>query len=184
LYARPDVQHLLKPLVVSWGYESEMPSGSNFIDHHEWWGTRDMAAFLSVPAAIQFQDDNHWDNVRDSCHALTAYAQKRICELTGLAPLHSQSDVWFAQMAAAPLPADTAPILLKNRLYDEYRIEIPVYDWNGSKLIRISVQGYNTQRDIDKLIRALSELAATNPAWGSSVSGQQPIRALLPDAHD
>ncbi|MGE5250447.1 MAG: aminotransferase class V-fold PLP-dependent enzyme, partial [Bacteroidota bacterium] len=52
LYARPEVQHLLKPLVVSWGYESEKPSGSTFIDHYEWWGTRDPAAFLSVPAAI------------------------------------------------------------------------------------------------------------------------------------
>jgi len=158
LYARPEVQYLLKPLVVSWGYESEFPSGSKFIDHHEWWGTRDMAAFLSVPQAIQFQLENHWDEVRDSCHRLVAYAQKRICELTGLAPLHPQTDNWFRQMASAPLPADTNIPLLKNRLYDEYRIEVPVHEWNGNKLIRISVQGYNTKRDIDKLIHALTEL--------------------------
>jgi len=158
LYARPEVQHLLKPLVVSWGYESENPSGSNFIDHHEWWGTRDVAAFLSVPAAIQFQLDNHWDEVRDSCHQLAAYTQKRICELTGLAPLHPQADGWFAQMASAPLPANTDLALLKKRLYEDYRVEIPVIDWNGNKLIRISVQGYNTKRDVDKLIRALSVL--------------------------
>ena len=30
-YARPEVQHLLKPLVVSWGYEAERPSGSAFV---------------------------------------------------------------------------------------------------------------------------------------------------------
>jgi isopenicillin-N epimerase len=158
LYARPEAQHLLKPLVVSWGYESETPSGSNFIDHHEWWGTRDMAAFLSVPAAIQFQLDNHWDEVRDSCHRLLVHAQKRICELTGLAPLHPQADNWFAQMASATLPADTDIPLLKQRLYDEYRIEIPVHEWNGHKLIRISIQGYNSKRDVDKLVMALSKL--------------------------
>jgi isopenicillin-N epimerase len=158
LYARPEMQQLLKPLIVSWGYESIMPSGSNFIDHNDWWGTRDHSAFLAVPAAIRFQQEHHWDEVRESCHQLVASAQQRICELTGLAPLHPSADAWFAQMAAAPLPADTDNLLLKNRLYDEYRIEIPLVEWNWNKLIRISVQGYNTKRDIDKLCKALTAL--------------------------
>lgn len=156
LYARPAVQYLLKPLVVSWGYESETPSGSDFVDHHEWWGTRDMAAFLSVPAAIQFQEENNWDEVRDTCHQILAYAQNRICELTGIAALHPQTDVWFRQMASAPLPTDSDVLSIKNRLYDEYRIEVPVHEWNGYKLIRISIQGYNTRDDVDKLCDALS----------------------------
>ena len=158
LYAHPDAQHLLKPLVVSWGYESETPSNSKFIDHHEWWGTRDVSAFLSVPAAIEFQKNNDWDNVRDACHKLAAYTQQGICDLTGLAPLHSNADYWFCQMASALLPVDTDIVRLKTQLYDEYRIEIPVHEWNGNKLIRISVQGYNTKRDIDKLLQALNAL--------------------------
>jgi len=158
LYARPEMQHLLKPLVVSWGYESETPSGSNFIDYNEWWGTRDHSAFLSVPAAIRFQKEKDWDTVRKACHQLVGEAQARIAELTGLAPLHSPADSWFAQMAAAPLPADTDLVVLKSRLYDEFRIEVPLVNWNGNKLIRISVQGYNTKRDIDKLCKALTAL--------------------------
>jgi isopenicillin-N epimerase len=158
LYARPEVQHLLKPLIVSWGYESETPSGSNFIDYNEWWGTRDPAAFLAVPAAIEFQKEHDWDSVRASCHQLVREAQQRICELTGLASLHSSDDIWFAQMATAPLPADTVNLTLKYRLYDEYRIEVPLVEWNGKKLVRISVQGYNTKRDIDKLCQALFAL--------------------------
>lgn len=158
LYARPEVQHLLKPLVVSWGYESLMPSNSKFVDHNEWWGTRDMAAFLSVPKAIEFQKENNWDEVRESCHRLVAYAQNRICELTNLAPLHPPTDNWFRQMAAAPLPADTDILELKERLYDDYKVEVPLIDWNGNKLVRISVQGYNTKRDVDALIGALSIL--------------------------
>ncbi len=155
LYARPEVQHLLKPLVVSWGYESETPGGSTFIDEHEWWGSRDIAAFLSVPAAIEFLEKHNWDSVRDACHDLAQDAQQRICELTGLAPLHSDADGWFRQMIAAPLPVDTDIASLKTRLYDEHRIEVPLVEWNGNKLIRVSVQGYNTKRDVDKLCHAL-----------------------------
>ncbi len=55
LYARREVQDMLDPLVVSWGFQPDVPGPSRFIDYHEWWGTRDVAAFLSVPAAIQFQ---------------------------------------------------------------------------------------------------------------------------------
>lgn len=158
LYARPEMQHLLKPLIVSWGYEAQTPGPSQFVDHHEWWGTRDMSAFLSVPKAIEFQKENIWDNIRESCHVLAAYAQKRINELTGIASLHSNAESWFRQMIAAPLPLDTDIKHLKTRLYDDYRIEVPVHEWNGKKLIRVSVQGYNTKRDIDKLCRALSAL--------------------------
>jgi isopenicillin-N epimerase len=158
LFARPEVQPLLKPFVVSWGYESDSPSGSNFIDHNEWWGTRDHAAFLAVPAAIRFQEENDWDEVRESCHQLATYAQNRICELTNLAPAHPLTGNWFAQMTAAPLPMQTDLALLKNRLYDEYRIEVPMTENNGNKFVRISVQGYNTRRDLDKLIRALGNL--------------------------
>jgi isopenicillin-N epimerase len=166
---------MLKPLVVSWGYESEFPGVSKFIDHHEWWGTRDMAAFLSVPKAIQFQKEKDWDEVRESCHELATHAQKQICELTSIAPLHPQTGHWYRQMVSAPLPADTDVALLKNRLYDEYKIEIPVFEWRptlrpegeqtttpstttGIKLIRVSIQGYNTRRDVDSLISALSNL--------------------------
>jgi isopenicillin-N epimerase len=158
LYARPEVQRMLKPLVVSWGYESETPSGSNFVDYHEWWGTRDISAFLSVPVAIKFQKEHDWDKVRIACHELVKDAQKRICDLTSLAPLHSSAEDWFAQVATAPLPSDTDLAVLKSRLYDEYRVEIPLVAWNDKKLIRISIQGYNTKKDVDRLLFALSKL--------------------------
>ena len=158
LYARPEMQPLLKPLVVSWGNELEFASTSTYINDHEFWGTRDVSAFLAIPKAIEFQKENNWDEVRESCHQLAAYAQKRIFELTGIAALHPQADVWFRQMAASPLPADTNVHQLKKELYDEYRIEVPVYEWNGNKIIRVSVQGYNTKQDVEELVHALSIL--------------------------
>jgi len=158
LYTRPEMQHLLKPLVVSWGYEPEMPGTSVYVDLHEWWGTRDISAFLSVPAAIKFQQEHDWDKVRAACHELVKDAQGRIYKFTGLSPIHSASDDWFAQLAAAPLPSNTDIAVLKSRLYDEYRVEIPLVAWKDKKLIRISIQGYNTEKDVDRLMEALSAL--------------------------
>ena len=158
LFARPEVQDLLKPLVVSWGYEPEVAGPSAYVDVHEWWGTRDIAAFLSVPDAIRYQEQRDWDTVRAGCNILVGEAQRRISELTGLEPLHSSDPVWFRQMAAAPLPASTDVAALKSRLYAEHKVEIPISTWGEHKLMRVSVQGYNTADDIDALLAGLRRL--------------------------
>jgi isopenicillin-N epimerase len=157
LYARPEVQHLLEPLVVSWGYESEKPSGSPFVDHHEWWGTRDIAAFLTVPAAIQFQEQNDWPMVRDACHGVLKSSLNEIVALSGV-PTFYPDDTWYVQMASAPLPPEVDIAQLQGRLYDEYGVEVPVLAWNEWKLIRLSLQAYNGQQDIERLLRGLRHL--------------------------
>ena len=72
--------------------------------------------------------------------------------------LHPDPELWFAQLTVATLPADTDVAALKAKLYDGFKIEIPVLDWHGNKLIRLSVQGYNSRRDMDKLLDALGNL--------------------------
>jgi isopenicillin-N epimerase len=157
LYAAPEVRHLLKPLIVSWGYESETPSGSTLVDYHEWMGTRDLAAFLSAPAAIEFQEKHDWDRIRADCHGLAREALNQIETLTGISSYYPD-DSWYVQMFAAQLPDSIDVLKFKTRLYDKYRIETPVHEWNEKKLIRISIQGYNTEEDIKALINALKRL--------------------------
>jgi isopenicillin-N epimerase len=157
LYARPEMQPLLEPLVVSWGWQSEAPGPSRFIDELEYQGTLDIAAYLAVPAAIQFMEEHDWLAVRQECHQLVCYARRKITELTGLAPLCPDAPAWFAQMAAFPLPTCDGE-LLQCRLYDEFKVEIPIIDWNGQPLVRISVQGYNTREDVDALVEGLAAL--------------------------
>ncbi|MBN1179441.1 MAG: aminotransferase class V-fold PLP-dependent enzyme [Anaerolineae bacterium] len=157
LHVRRDVQHLVEPLVVSWGWESDQPSASRFVDYHEWQGTRDIAAFLAVPEAIRFMETHDWPAVRRSCHALLREARQRVTALTGLPPLTPDSPAWFAQMAAFPLPPCDAEAL-KRRLYDTYRVEVPIVVWNGRPLVRVSVQAYNTPADVTALVEALAAL--------------------------
>jgi isopenicillin-N epimerase len=158
LYAAPHVQHLLEPLIVSWGWESDAPGPSRFVDYQEWAGTRDISAFLAVPDAIWYQQQHHWVDLRASCHALAVEAARRIQSVTGLPPLHSDSSQWFTQMVAMPLPAHVDLQYLKNALYDKYRVEIPLIDWNGQKLIRVSIQVYNTLDEVAELESALKNL--------------------------
>ncbi len=157
LHARREMQPLLEPLVVSWGWESEKPGTSRFVDHYEWQGTRDIAAFLTVPAAIQFINEHNWPQVRRTCHELVRYARQAVTDLTGLVPITPDGPEWFAQMAALPLPPCDAESL-QRRLYDEFGIEIPIITWNGRQLARISVQAYNTRNDVDALVTALRTL--------------------------
>jgi isopenicillin-N epimerase len=155
LYAKPEHHETLEPLIVSWGWESEKPGISLLADYHEWQGTRDPAAFLAVPTAIEFQQEHDWSNLRKGCHQLALAFQVKIAELTGIDPLSSPA--FFEQMVSVQLP-EVETEVLQSRLYDEYKLEIPVFLWNGVPLIRISVQGYNTRSDIERAIEAIRNL--------------------------
>jgi len=157
LHARRERQSLLEPLVVSWGWEREEPGASRLVDYNEWQGTRDVAPFLAVPAAIRFMERHDWPRVRRTCHELVRNARRALADLTRLAPITPDAPEWFAQMAALPLPPCDARTL-QRRLYDEFRVEVPIIDWQGRQFVRISVQGYNTQSDVDALVEALRAL--------------------------
>ena len=165
LYVRREIQALLDPLVISWGWGGdEIPptpgmGQTPFISFHEWQGTRNPAAFLSVPAAIQFQADHNWDAVRRECRALASQTRDRLNALTGLAPLCPDSSEWLSgQMFTVRLPDSVDAEALKTRLYDQFRIEVPIFKWSDQNLMRVSFQGYNTQEEADALVEAMKKL--------------------------
>jgi isopenicillin-N epimerase len=157
LYAAPRVQKMVEPLIVSWGWESENPGTSRFIDYLEWTGTLDISAYLSVPKAIEFHNSFIAGKNHNDCHLLCASTQKELSNLTGLEPFHPNSPDFFSQMVANPLPSTTDINALKFVLYDRYSIEIPIILWQGYKLIRASFQIYNDKDDAQALVDALKQ---------------------------
>ncbi len=157
LYARSSAQPLLEPLVVSWGVGNppQLSSGSRFLDIFQWTGTQDPSACLSVPAAIQFMEENNWETVQQECHTLLVNALKQVSELTQLPPLYPLNQTFFSQMAAAELPAHVDLINLKANLYDQFKVEIPLVEWQNRKFLRISIQAYNTREDVNALLKGL-----------------------------
>ncbi|MCY3865992.1 MAG: aminotransferase class V-fold PLP-dependent enzyme [Chloroflexi bacterium] len=150
LHVRPEHHAIIDPLVISHG----VYDGSGFVERNEWLGTRDIAAFLAAPAAIDFQREHNWRAIRAECHRLALQAQTRLFVQHQLPPF---SENQFAQMVTVPLPPCDVD-LLRKRLYDDYRIEAPVLKFADQCNIRISVQAYNRAAEIDRLIDALAEL--------------------------
>jgi isopenicillin-N epimerase len=158
LWARPEVQSWLDPLVVSWGWESDHPSGSQFIDHHEWQGTRDLSPFLAVGAAVDFVEAHDWAQVQAEGHRLALRTRARVNELTGLQSISPDGQEWIGQLASIRLPQATDVNELKARLFDEHRIEVPVHGWNDQPFVRVSFTAHTTEADSDALVAALRVL--------------------------
>ncbi len=152
LYARPERQDGLEPLVLSWDWEEE----TAFDTRRRWLGTRDPSAWLAVPAAIRFQEDHDWDAVRSRCHALGLEARSRLAEQFGLEPLTPTEDSFVQMLACALPPCDVWEV--QSRLLDEFGIEALLMELAGVPLVRVSLQAYNDESDVDALVAALTRI--------------------------
>jgi isopenicillin-N epimerase len=88
-------------------------------------------------------------------------ARRAIDELTGLAPISPDTPIdheWIGQLAAIRLPGDTDIVALKDLLFDQYRIEVPLHRWNGQPFVRVSCTAHTTDADVEALVEALRVL--------------------------
>lgn len=157
LYVRNDKQHLIEPLIVGHGWHAERVSDKPLVDYVEQFGTRDLAAFLAVPAAIEYMRAHDWDAVRSRCHRLALETRRRIesfCDTESTCP----DDVaWFSQLAPIRLPDGVNLPQLGRILREQYKIEMPLIHWGQVKGARLSVQAYTTQEDLDTLVGAIEK---------------------------
>jgi isopenicillin-N epimerase len=147
LWARPEHQEWIEPLVVSWGYHE----GASFGERHGWQGTRDPAAYLAVPAAIEA----HAAFDLQAMKSLADEAERRLGQL-GLRPLRGDR----APCMRAFTVKKQHPAALQSRLYTEHRVEVPVYDWEDTTLVRVSIGPYNDEADLESLVDGMRDTLA------------------------
>lgn len=157
LYVKKEFQHLLDPLIVSWGYEAMFPSDSQFLDYHQSQGTRDFSAFLTIPKAVEFMEQYNWWTVSAQCRDMVKKNAFRFCELVGSAPLSPITDEWLGQMFSIPINTPE-PEKLQRHLFEHYKVEIPAMRHDGKVFLRYSINAYNTQNDLDRLYDAVNEI--------------------------
>jgi isopenicillin-N epimerase len=154
LFAKKSFQDSLDPIVISWGYKSDNPTGSLFFDHHQFNGTRDFSAYLTVPMAIQYMRNHEWERVSRSCRRLVHQYAMEFCDLTGGQSLAPIQDEFHGQMFAIPIRSSD-PAALQRRLFEHHRIEIPVTRQGDRSFVRYSIQAFNGSADLDALHQAL-----------------------------
>ncbi|PJE42107.1 MAG: aminotransferase [Flavobacterium sp.] len=160
LYVKKEFQDDIDPLVVSWGYESLAPSESRFLDYHEYQGTNDHSAFLCTPTVIHFLRENDWKAKSEACKQIVFENYQRFCDLLQTQPIAPITSEFLGQMASIPLKTNK-PAELKDLLYNQYKIQIPVMPLNDKVYLRYSINAYNTQEDLDVLYRALEDILKT-----------------------
>lgn len=157
LYVTKELQNDFDPLIISWGYEAENPSQSQYLDYHEYQGTRDFSAFLTIPAALKFRSDYQWSERISKCREMIRHYYPEACRILDTSPICPVTEEFLGQLCSIPLKSND-PEKLKEVLYHQYNIEIPVMNLPDHLFIRISIQAYNTEQDIITLFDALKAI--------------------------
>ena len=134
-------------------------SASKFLDYHQMQGTRDFSAFLTVPKAIEFFEENNWPQRATECRNIAHSNYQRFCDLFQTQPLAPISDEFLGQMCSIQIQT-SEPEKLQRLLFEKYNIEIPVMRQDEKIFIRYSINVFNDQQDLDKLYNALTEIIA------------------------
>ena len=162
LYVRPELQDEMDPLVISWGYEAEVPGESQYLDYLEYSGTNDSSAYLTLPACFDFFRKHNWLEKTKESKKVIREACIEFSELLNSKPLCPVTEEFLGQICSIPIKTKD-PVGLKEELYQKYKIEIPITNLGEQFFIRISFQPFNTRADLDALKTALIEIRSNKP---------------------
>jgi isopenicillin-N epimerase len=157
LYVNKSFQNMIEPLTISWGYEAANPTKSKFLEENEMQGTRDISAFLTAPAIINFFEENQMEQRQAQCRKVVLEQYPEFCELLKTRPLCPVSEEFLGQMCSIAIRTDN-PAQLKETLYNDYKIEIPVMQRGNENYFRISYQVYNSPDDLEYLKETIKKL--------------------------
>lgn len=147
LHVREEWQERVDGPIVSWGYGDE----ASFLSRTEEQGTRDPAAYLSVPAAIEFVREH---DEPERCVELCREARRELNALLDAEPIAPESMVLRMASVHVPNAHD-----VQRALFDEHRIEIPAM---RDDLLRLSVAMYTTREDVERLLDVLPSVVSSS----------------------
>lgn len=155
LWAAPNAQDFLQPLVVSLRMDEAFPA--NF----DWVGTRDPSAWLAITAALQFYHEMGGAAIPQRLHEFVIAVATNLAKAWQVelpAPVQQ-----YGAMVTLPLPlprgaTQSQANALRDKLWGDYRIEVPLFSLQGRLWARISAQLYNVEADYEALAKAVLQL--------------------------
>jgi isopenicillin-N epimerase len=171
LHVRNDLHPRVRPLAISHGANSPRRDRSRFRLEHDWTGTADPSAYLSIPAAIEFGAsllDGGWPALRERNRQLALRARDLICSTLAIeAPA---PDGMVGSMATVALPLGPGNARADDGITDDalhaaleaQGIQVMVAPWpqrpDGGpwrRVIRVSAAAYVAIEDIERLAGAI-----------------------------
>ena len=154
LHVHPDQHSHIEPPNQSWGrLHPAVPE--RWYDEFTWSGTRDPSPYLSIPSAIEFMTTNvGLETFRERSRFLASQIEAMLCEEFGTEPIASRADGWYASMAHVRLPEGDHS-QLQQALWNEYKIEVPIINFENRWYIRVSCHLYNSLKQLETLRFAL-----------------------------
>ena len=163
LHARPEVQSRLRHVVVSWGYSQqgatqgadERPqiNGRPALHGLEMWGTRDLAHFEAVGAAVDFQERIGRERIAARGRRIAGYLRERMRELDGVRLLTPATPEMSGSISSFELSGFDG-VNVGKELYERHRITVPC----NPTWMRVSTHYYNGFEEVDALLEGLKAL--------------------------
>tara|TARA_B110000263_G_scaffold209670_1_gene191833 strand:+ start:1813 stop:3003 length:1191 start_codon:yes stop_codon:yes gene_type:complete len=167
LYANKDIQDSIDPLVISWGWRGKMfKEQSQYINCHQWQGTDDLSAYLTIPTILNFFKKHDWNNVRSDCHNLILDVKDMFSKLGSKCQPTSNNENHIGQMLSFKLNQESKLIdnvinnpnqveEVQNIIFNQSKIHIPIIIWDEQVFMRVSIQAYNSRDDINVMFEML-----------------------------
>ncbi len=159
LWAAPSQRAGLHPAVISWGVVDD-----DWIAEFDWTGMRDPSAWLAAPAAIAFMEDRlDIDAMRAHNHALAWNGATMLADRWRRS--FETPESMTGCMVALPMPARPGPVTpdnaqrVRDALFFEHAIEVPVLARADRLWARVSIQVYNDASDLERLGDAVDDVA-------------------------
>ena len=113
-----------------------------------------MSAYFCLPAAIDIHQTDKMKNARINCLKKIPLIREKINNINDQLPMCP--NYMLGQMASMIIPG--IDVKFQSKLINDYKIEIPIFKWKDLSILRVSYQVYNTDKDIEYLIKTLSEI--------------------------
>ncbi len=153
LWAAPERQPYLRPTTISHHF------AAGFNPAFDWPGTKDFAAPLTIPAAIDFRARWGEAAIRQYCTGLVREGAGALAQALGT--MRGGPDSMTGFMAAVALPESAgrarpdAADALRDHLLDAHGIEVDIQPFAGRLWLRLSAYLYNTPADYERLADVL-----------------------------
>lgn len=160
LWVSPAMQKITPPLVASWGNTWLSEGDGEFIDEHEYIGTRDPSAFLTIHEALRWMEGEDWWGMVEHAHALVKRGMQELTSIPTVRPVSADWPNHKLMMGAVLLPDGMVATDVQRLFLRDYNLQIICMEWLAHTILRFSVHGYTTPDEVQVMINAVQALLA------------------------